>query len=142
MPVDKAASLLAIHCLVRGESPKDYVVMVAAREELLAGVAARAEKLLEAGRSIATPAQLTRREQEVLGGVLQNLVNKEIAARLFISERTVKFHVSALLAKFGVRSRRDLTREAANVLPPCGPLGVASQVEIPALSAQALVAIS
>jgi DNA-binding CsgD family transcriptional regulator len=34
--------------------------------------------------------------------------NKEIALRLNISERTVKFHVSNLLAKFGVRRRADL----------------------------------
>ena len=33
---------------------------------------------------------------------------KEVAERLHISERTVKFHVSNLLAKFGVRRRADL----------------------------------
>jgi DNA-binding NarL/FixJ family response regulator len=52
--------------------------------------------------------QLSRREQEVLDGLLENLANKEIADRLHISERTVKFHVSNLLAKFGVRRRTDL----------------------------------
>ncbi len=51
---------------------------------------------------------LTRREQEVLNGLLENLINKEIADRLHISERTVKFHVSNLLLKFGVRRRTDL----------------------------------
>lgn len=54
------------------------------------------------------PAELSRREQEVLGSLLENLANKEIADRLHISERTVKFHVSNLLAKFGVRRRADL----------------------------------
>jgi DNA-binding NarL/FixJ family response regulator len=52
--------------------------------------------------------QLSRREQEVLNRLLENLVNKEIADRLHISERTVKFHVSNLLAKFGVRRRAEL----------------------------------
>ncbi|HXU20708.1 MAG TPA: helix-turn-helix transcriptional regulator, partial [Verrucomicrobiae bacterium] len=41
-------------------------------------------------------------------GLLENLANKEVADRLHISERTVKFHVSNLLAKFGVRRRADL----------------------------------
>lgn len=55
-----------------------------------------------------SPADLSRREQEVLSGLLENLANKEVADRLHISERTVKFHVSNLLAKFGVRRRADL----------------------------------
>ncbi len=55
-----------------------------------------------------TATELSRREQEVLDALLENLANKEIAARLNISERTVKFHVSNLLTKFGVRRRADL----------------------------------
>lgn len=55
-----------------------------------------------------TAANLSKREHEVLEGLLENLANKEIASRLFISERTAKFHVSNLLSKFGVRRRADL----------------------------------
>ena len=55
-----------------------------------------------------SPTDLSKREQEVLAGLLENLANKEVADRLNISERTVKFHVSNLLAKFGVRRRADL----------------------------------
>jgi DNA-binding NarL/FixJ family response regulator len=51
---------------------------------------------------------LSRREQEVLDSLLENLSNKEIGSRLNIAERTVKFHVSNLLSKFGVRRRADL----------------------------------
>ncbi len=51
---------------------------------------------------------LTRREQEVLNDLLENFSNKEIARRLRISERTAKFHVSNVLAKYGVRRRADL----------------------------------
>jgi DNA-binding NarL/FixJ family response regulator len=62
------------------------------------------------GRRLRTdaPSELSRREQEVLSSLLENLANKEVASRLNISERTVKFHVSNLLAKFGVRRRADL----------------------------------
>jgi DNA-binding NarL/FixJ family response regulator len=62
------------------------------------------------GRRLKTvsAANLSKREQEVLEGLLENLSNKEIASRLFISERTAKFHVSNLLSKFGVRRRADL----------------------------------
>ncbi len=55
-----------------------------------------------------TAAELSRREQEVLSALLENLANKEIGSKLNISERTVKFHVSNLLSKFGVRRRADL----------------------------------
>jgi DNA-binding NarL/FixJ family response regulator len=51
---------------------------------------------------------LSQREQEVLTGLLENMANKELAQKMKISERTVKFHVSNLLAKFGVRRRADL----------------------------------
>ncbi len=56
----------------------------------------------------ARPRRLSPREREVLECLLENLSNKEIAKRLNISERTAKFHVSNLLAKFGVRRRVDL----------------------------------
>lgn len=52
--------------------------------------------------------QLSKREKEVLDLLLENISNKEIAQRLHISERTAKFHVSNLLAKFSVRRRADL----------------------------------
>ena len=54
------------------------------------------------------PARLSRREKEVLEALLENLSNKEIASKLNMSERTAKFHVSNLLAKYGVRRRADL----------------------------------
>ena len=44
---------------------------------------------------------------------MRSLANKEIAADLNLSERTVKFHVSSLLAKFRVRGRLELLREAS-----------------------------
>ena len=53
-------------------------------------------------------AQLSARETQVLEELLENLSNKEIATKLKISERTVKFHVSNVLTKFGVVRRGDL----------------------------------
>ena len=122
LPVDHAAGLLAMHCLVRGHSPSDYMIMVPAPQESLCGLEEKAEKLLEAGHKVKSAVRLTRREEEVLNGILRSLANKEIASELNLSERTVKFHVSSLLAKFKVRGRMELSREAARnpiqALPP------------------------
>lgn len=53
------------------------------------------------------PESLTAREQEVLGLIAQGLPNKEIAERLVITERTVKFHVSAIMGKLGATNRTE-----------------------------------
>jgi DNA-binding NarL/FixJ family response regulator len=52
-------------------------------------------------------------ELEVLALLAADLRNVDIAARLHISEKTVDHHVSAVLAKLGVRSRREAARVAA-----------------------------
>jgi DNA-binding NarL/FixJ family response regulator len=59
-------------------------------------------------RLIAVSSHLSRRERQVHELVLENQSNKEIASRLHMSERTVKFHVSNLLVKHGVKRRADL----------------------------------
>jgi DNA-binding CsgD family transcriptional regulator len=118
LPLDRAAALLAMHCLVRGQSPGDYAVLVESGNEMEDGLKTHAEALLNAGRAVTMPVSLSRREEEVLGGILQSLANKEIASSLNLSERTVKFHVSALLAKFGVRGRMELVREAGRMIIP------------------------
>jgi two-component system, NarL family, response regulator YdfI len=51
--------------------------------------------------------QLTAREVEVLRMMAEGLGNKEIASRLGISDHTVKFHISSILAKLGAASRTE-----------------------------------
>jgi two-component system, NarL family, response regulator LiaR len=56
---------------------------------------------------------LTEREMEVLRLLADGNANKEIAASLFITERTVKFHVSSILGKLGADNRTEVVRIAA-----------------------------
>jgi NarL family two-component system response regulator YdfI len=53
------------------------------------------------------PEPLTRREREVLQMLAAGLANKEIAARLNISDHTAKFHVAAILGKLGAATRAE-----------------------------------
>jgi NarL family two-component system response regulator LiaR len=55
---------------------------------------------------------LTEREQAVLGLLAEGKRNKEISRALFISERTVKFHVSALMQKLGATNRTEAVKTA------------------------------
>lgn len=72
-------------------------------------------RFVDSALSTATPprrtigaVKLTPRETEILEDLLQNLSNKEIAKKRHISGRTAKFHVSNVLAKYGVKRRADL----------------------------------
>ncbi|MGA8557387.1 MAG: response regulator transcription factor [Candidatus Acidiferrales bacterium] len=53
------------------------------------------------------PEALTPREIEVLRAMAEGLANKEIAARLGISENTIKFHVASIMGKLGAGSRTE-----------------------------------
>jgi DNA-binding CsgD family transcriptional regulator/tetratricopeptide (TPR) repeat protein len=65
----------------------------------------------------AHPLGLTRREQEVLDLISEGLTNPEIAVKLFISVKTVDHHVSAVLAKLGVPTRRAAAQWALKLGP-------------------------
>lgn len=61
------------------------------------------------------PANLTQRESEVLILIVEGMSNAEIAARLFLSEKTVHHHVSAILRKLAVSSRGQASAAAARL---------------------------
>ena len=70
---------------------------------------------IPAGHRAATrehPLGLTRREREVLDLICAGRTNAEIAAHLVISAKTVDHHVSAVLAKLGVRTRQAAAEAA------------------------------
>jgi DNA-binding NarL/FixJ family response regulator len=71
-------------------------------------------------RDVGTPA-FTAREKQVLGMVVLGLSNKEIGARLFLADSTVKSHLSSVFTKLGVRSRHEA---AALILDPSSNLGL------------------
>jgi DNA-binding NarL/FixJ family response regulator len=75
-------------------------------------MAARILEEFQRGQAVAaessnSPNELTSRELEVLNLVADRLSNKEIAARLVISEHTVKNHLKNILGKLHLRSRRE-----------------------------------
>jgi DNA-binding CsgD family transcriptional regulator len=73
----------------------------------------------------AHPAGLTGREQEVLRLICAGHTNGEMSDRLVISLRTVDHHVSSVLSKLGVASRREAASEARRLrlLDPTTPVG-------------------
>lgn len=111
--VERMAGLLAVQCLVRGSDPGDFAILVPAESALGNRLVGRAKELLEQGRAAASPATLSPRQREILQSVMSNRANKEIASQLNITVRTVKFHISQLLSKFGAENRGDLARRAA-----------------------------
>jgi DNA-binding NarL/FixJ family response regulator len=99
-----------------------YLLKDAPRAELL-----RAARAAAAGQSVLSPAvasrlmgrvrapeaePLSQRELEVLGLVAAGSTNKEAAARLFISEATIKTHLLHIYAKLGVSDRAAAVAEA------------------------------
>jgi DNA-binding NarL/FixJ family response regulator len=64
------------------------------------------------GASPAPKTTLTRRELEILQLVAQGQSNAEVAAALWVTEQTVKFHLSNVFRKLGVSNRTHATRKA------------------------------
>ncbi len=116
MPYQEAATLLAMHCVLHGQDPKDFSVMVAVGDNLLNGMGRQVSRLIHACLAMQHPIPLTRRQHEVLRGVLQSRTNKEIADQLNISLRTVKFHVTSLFTRFEVTDRMSLAQKTAEML--------------------------
>lgn len=65
--------------------------------------------------------ELTPRERELLGLVASGLTNKQVGEMLFISEKTVKGHLTNIYRKLDVRNRLQATLRAGGMLPPRAP---------------------
>ncbi len=98
------------------EKPLDDDKLMASIEEALGAETVRLGEMeaevTEAREVEGRRAALTPREQEVMERVVQGRHNREIAAELGISVRTVEVHKSRLMAKLGVRNLPDLVRLA------------------------------
>jgi DNA-binding NarL/FixJ family response regulator len=77
-----------------------------------------AEPTLETIDIVADRAGLTAREREVLSLLVAGRSDREIAAALFISVRTVEHHVAHVLAKLGVKTRVAAATAGSALIPP------------------------
>ncbi|WP_418605754.1 helix-turn-helix domain-containing protein [Georgenia sp. SUBG003] len=64
------------------------------------------------GADVAAPA-LTQQEQQVARLVAEGMSNRDVAARLFLSPRTIDFHLRNVFTKLGVTSRTEVARALA-----------------------------
>ncbi len=111
----------------RGDIPTSVKAMRQGAEDFLTKLAPKAELLNAVNRALARGAverairarqavvrdllaRLTEREREVLAHVVQGQLNKQIAAELGISERTVKLHRMHITKKLGIPSVAELTK--------------------------------
>jgi DNA-binding CsgD family transcriptional regulator len=96
-----------------------------------------------AGRADAE--ELTGREREIAAFVALGLPNRDIAARLFISRRTVDAHINHIFAKLGLSSRVQLAnwaRDRFAALPPSAASASAASASAASASAASASAVS
>lgn len=105
---------------IRGSSLVDAIRQVAAGRSLLdPGVTGRLlSRLRDGAPQDQRLASLTEREREILGLIAEGLTNRQIGERLFLAEKTVKNHVSGLLAKLGMQRRTQAAVFGAQLRPP------------------------
>ena len=117
--VDRARTTFAYGQVLRRAGKRreaDALISTARDEYLTLGATtyvARCERELRAGgvhaaRIDRAPADLTPQEQAVTELVVRGLSNRDVAAQLFLSPKTVQYHLTRVYAKLGVRSRTEL----------------------------------
>jgi two-component system, NarL family, response regulator DevR len=100
--VDLVELVRIIRAVSRGESGFD-----GRSAEMMRALVAHGGDGLECG--------LTAREREVIGLLAHGLTNREIGARMFVSESTAKFHVHNVMRKLGVRRRAEVAYAAGKL---------------------------
>jgi len=110
LPFEMGRARVALACSLRALGRKEAAFAEfdrahAAFRRLQATAEERHTRQLRAGRQPKGRIQLSPREQEVLGLVVQGKTNAEIAAMLVLSEHTIHRHVANILAKLGTSSR-------------------------------------
>ena len=117
-PGSSAVSAQALQAGIRAVLPSGLAAdqLAAALQAVASGLVVLHPTEVQAAFPLAAPASqplaelaepLTRREREVLQMLAGGLANKEIAARLQISDHTAKFHVAAILGKLGAATRTE-----------------------------------
>ena len=117
-PGSSAVSAQALQAGIRAVLPSGLAAdqLAAALHAVASGLVVLHPTEVQAAFPLAAPASqplaelaepLTRREREVLQMLTGGLANKEIAARLQISDHTAKFHVAAILGKLGAATRTE-----------------------------------
>src|SRR5690242_10234190 len=100
--VDLVELVRIIRAVARGESGFD-------------GRSAEMMRALVAHDGDEVQSDLTRRERQVIGLLAHGLTNREIGARMYVSESTAKFHVHNVMRKLGVRRRAEVAYAAGKL---------------------------
>jgi len=109
---------------IRTIAAGDAVIAPAATRRLIRQFTTQQPELPSSRRAAQIQQALTSREQDVFSLIAAGMSNSEIAARLHLSEGTVKIHVSRILAKLGLRDRVQavvLAYESTLIIPGTTP---------------------
>ena len=103
--LNSSLAAAGVHAVLPPEAPPDQIV--AALYAAAAGLYVTPPDSVPVSDPEPHIESLTAREMEVLEMLAEGLINKEIAARLNISEHTAKFHVNSILNKLGAGTRTE-----------------------------------
>jgi DNA-binding NarL/FixJ family response regulator len=108
--VQAALEAGAVACVLKSADPED--IATAVRQVLDQSVFLGSPQSPAAGKRLSPGESLTPRERDVLELVAQGRSNAEVARRLWVTEETVKFHLTRIYRKLGVSNRTEAARRA------------------------------
>ncbi|MDT7831390.1 response regulator transcription factor [Flavobacteriaceae bacterium S356] len=110
---------LSSYSIISGDMTTEWAVAIIAIVFFVIGIyinkrslAKKTKPLGEIDHQKIKQLEITSREYEVLTAIASGLSNKEIAAKLFLSESTIKTHVSSLLLKLDAKRRTQAVQKA------------------------------